>query len=236
MAAKRSHGDGDDEPRISESPEDWTFRHVPELRELIESVKDALWFDPLEWPRLVLGNLSSMGKAPYSEYDLLWSGNIPRLARYLAATLIPSFPGRAPACIGRPLSTLFFHRSHELKDAGKDHAQPFPGESWFFINGILTNQDVARSTRHISSTSSTGRSTCCGTRPTGSAWICSSAPPRSSVRRATRSTAPSIRCSTRCRPAEQACRAHRALAWDPDHGRAAAAHRRRLSAHDDRHA
>jgi hypothetical protein len=144
MAAKTTSDDGEAEPRITESSEDWTIRHVPELRELIESVKDALWFDPLEWPRSVLGNLSSMGKAPYSEYDLLWSGNIPRLARYLAATLIPSFPGRAPACIGRPLSTLFFHRSHELKDAGKDHAQLFPGESWFFINGILTNQDVAR--------------------------------------------------------------------------------------------
>jgi hypothetical protein len=132
------------EPQITESPEDWTIRHVPELGELIESVKDAAWFNPLEWPRSVFGNLSSMGKAPYSEYDLLWSGNIPRLARYLTDTLIPSFPDRAPAWIRPPLSSLFFHRSHELEDAGKDHAQPFPGESWFFINGILTNQDVAR--------------------------------------------------------------------------------------------
>jgi hypothetical protein len=128
----------------AESPEDWTIRHGPQLCELIESVKDAAWFNPLEWPRSVFGDLSSMGKAPYSEYDLLWSGNIARLARYLTDTLIPSFPDRAPAWIRPPLSSLFFHRSHELKDAGKAHAQPFPGESWFFINGILTNQDVAR--------------------------------------------------------------------------------------------
>jgi hypothetical protein len=144
MAARTTHANSEDGPRISESPEDWTIRHVPELCELIGSVKDAAWFDPLEWPRSVLGNLSSMGKAPYSEYDLLWSWNIPRLARYLADTLIPSFPGRAPAWILPPLSSLFFHHSRELKDAGKAHARQFPGESWFFINGILTNQDVAR--------------------------------------------------------------------------------------------
>jgi hypothetical protein len=145
MAVERTRASSDDdEPRITESSEDWTIRHAPALGELIEGVKDAAWFDPLEWPRSVFGSLSSMGRAPYSEYDLFWSGDIPRLARYLADTLIPSFPGRAPAWIRPPLSSLLFHRSHELKDAGKAHAQPFPGESWFFINGILTNQDVAR--------------------------------------------------------------------------------------------
>jgi len=144
MAANTTRTSSDTEPQITESPEDWTIRHVPELGQLIESVKDAAWFNPLEWPRSVFGSLSSMGRAPYSEYDLLWSGDIPRLARYLADTLIPSVPGRAPSWIRPPLSTLFFHRSHELKDAGQAHAEPFPGESWFFINGILTNQDVAR--------------------------------------------------------------------------------------------
>jgi hypothetical protein len=144
MAVETARAGDEDEPRITESSEDWTIRHVPELRELIASVKDAAWFNPLEWPRSVFGSLSSMGKAPYSEYDLLWSGDIPRLARYLADVLIPSLPGKAPWWVLPPLSSLFFHRSHELPDAGKAHAQPFPGESWFFINGILTNQDVAR--------------------------------------------------------------------------------------------
>jgi hypothetical protein len=144
MTTTTTRTDSQAEPRITESPEDWTIRHVPELGELIASVKGAAWFNPLDWPRSVFGNLSSMGRAPYSEYNLVWSGNIPRLARYLADTLIPSVPGRAPAWIRPPLSSLLFHRSHELKDAGKAHAQQFAGESWFFINGILTNQDVAR--------------------------------------------------------------------------------------------
>jgi hypothetical protein len=133
-----------EEPRITESSEHWTIRHAPGLGELIASVKDAAWFNPLDWPRSVFGDLSSMGRAPYSEYNLLWSGNLPRLARYLADTVTPSVPGRAPAWLRPPLSSLFFHESHELKDAGRADGRPFAGETWFFINGILTNQDVAR--------------------------------------------------------------------------------------------
>jgi hypothetical protein len=74
----------------------------------------------------------------------LWSGNIPRLTRYLADILIPSVPGRAPRWLRPPLSSLLFHRSHEIEDAGRAPEQPFGGEQWFFINGILTNEDVAR--------------------------------------------------------------------------------------------
>jgi hypothetical protein len=139
-----TRADSNAEPQITESPEHWTLRHTPELGDLIGSVTAAAWFNPLEWPKSVLGDLRSMGKAQYSEYELLWSGNIPRLARYLADILVPSVPGRAPRWVRPPLSSLLFHRSHELKDAGKAHAQPFTGESWFFINGILTNQAVAR--------------------------------------------------------------------------------------------
>jgi hypothetical protein len=144
MAETTVHMNREDGVKITESPEDWTIRHEREWGELLGSVKDAAWFFPLDWPRSVLGNLSSMRRAPYSEYDLFWSGNIPRLARYLGDILVPSVPGRAPAWLRAPLSTLFFHRSHELKDAGRAPAQPFAGEQWFFINGILTNQDVAR--------------------------------------------------------------------------------------------
>jgi hypothetical protein len=132
------------EPEIGESPEDWTFRHAREWSDLIATVKDAAWFSPLDWPRSVFGNVSSMRRAPYSEYDLFWSGNVPRLTRYLADVLIPSVPGRAPGWLGAPLSSLLFHRSHELEGAGRAPKRPFNGEQWLFINGILTNEDVAR--------------------------------------------------------------------------------------------
>jgi hypothetical protein len=144
MADTKARTNNRDELKITESPEDWTIRHEREWGELLGTVKDAAWFSPLDWPRSVLGNPSSMGRAPYSEYDLLWSGNIPRLARYLTDVLVPSLPARAPRWLRPPLSSLFFHRSHELKDAGQAPAKPFAGEQWFFINGILTNQDIAR--------------------------------------------------------------------------------------------
>jgi hypothetical protein len=133
-----------DEPRIREAGGHWAIRHEREWGELIGAAKDAAWFSPLEWPRSVVGGLSSMKPAPYSEYDLFWSGDVPRLARFLADTLIPSVPAKAPRWLRPPLSALLFHRSHELKDAGEAPAQPFAGEEWLFINGILTNQDVAR--------------------------------------------------------------------------------------------
>jgi len=127
--------------KIAESAEDWTIRHEREWAELIGSVKDAGWFSPLDWPRSVLGNLSSFRPAPNSEYNLLWSANIHRLTRYLGDVLVPSVPVRAPSWLHAPVSSLFFHRSRELKDAGR--APPAPFEQWFFINGILANQDVA---------------------------------------------------------------------------------------------
>lgn len=85
-----------------------------------------------------------MGPARYSEYELLWSGNVPRLTRYLADVVIPSVPGRAPGWLRAPLSSLLFHRSHEIKDAGRAPTRGFRGEQWLFINGILTNEEIAR--------------------------------------------------------------------------------------------
>lgn len=144
MTERRTGTNEHGEPTIAESPEDWTIRHAREWSELIASVKDAVWFSPLDWPRSIFGNVSSMRRAPYSEYDLFWSGNIPRLTRYLADVLIPSVPGGAPRWLRPPLSSLLFHRSHELEDAGRAPKQVFRGEQWLFINGILTNEDVAR--------------------------------------------------------------------------------------------
>jgi hypothetical protein len=136
--------DGAKRAKAAEPSEAWRIRHEREWGEVIGSVTDAASFSPLDWPRSVFGNLSSMGPARHSEFGLLWSGNIPRLARYLRDTLIPSVPGSAPKWVPAPFSGLLFHRSRELKSAAPAQARTFDGERWFFINGILTNQDVAR--------------------------------------------------------------------------------------------
>jgi hypothetical protein len=144
MAGTRARAGRDDGVTITGSSEAWTIRHEREWGELLGSVKDAAWFWPPNWPRSVLGGLSSVKPARYSEYDLVWSGRVRRLGRYLGDILVPSVPGRAPSWLQPPLSSLFFHPSRELAREGRDPAGRFDGEQWFFINGILTNQDVVR--------------------------------------------------------------------------------------------
>lgn len=124
----------------SGQPEDRPLRHEPSVCDLLESVIDALRFCPLEWPRSVLGKLRSMKPAPFSEYELFW-----RLALYLVDVLVPSLPTEAPSWVPRPFSWLFFHSAGELKPGeGDPPTTDVGGERWFFINGILTNEDVAR--------------------------------------------------------------------------------------------
>jgi hypothetical protein len=82
--------------------------------------------------------------APHSEYDLLWSAKAGRLDRYLLDVLIPSLPDAAPAWVPEPFSSLFFHQSAVLDLIGRDPTGTFAAEQWLFVNGILTNQDVAR--------------------------------------------------------------------------------------------
>jgi hypothetical protein len=121
-------------------PEDRALRHEPSVCDLLGSVIDALRFCPLAWPRSVLGKLRSMKPAPFSEYELFW-----RLALYLVDVLVPSLPTKAPPWVPRPMSWLFFHSAGELTPPeGDPPAEDVGGEQWFFINGILTNEDVAR--------------------------------------------------------------------------------------------
>ena len=147
---------------IGEPSDDWTLRNERGVCELLGSVTDALRFSPLAWPKSVLGRLSSMKPAPFSEYELFW-----RLALYLRDVLVPSLPIKAPAWVGPPFSRLFFHDSSELKPPeGDPPTKQVDGEQWFFINGILTNEDVARMNAAYLVESFIGRSESCGTRPT----------------------------------------------------------------------
>jgi hypothetical protein len=144
MSGTRARAARDDGVTITGSSEGWAIRREREWGELLGSVRDAAWFSPLNWPRSVLGGISSVKPARYSEYELVWSGELRRLARYVGDVLVPSVPGRAPSWLRPPLSSLLFHRSCELAREGRDPTSKFTGEQWFFINGILTNQDVAR--------------------------------------------------------------------------------------------
>ncbi|MGN6169735.1 MAG: hypothetical protein ACTHQQ_16420 [Solirubrobacteraceae bacterium] len=124
----------------TEQPQDRPLRHEPSVCELLVSAIDALRFCPLAWPRSVLGKLRSMKPEPFSEYELFW-----RPALYLVDVLVPSLPSKAPSWVPRPFSWLFFHSAAELKPPeGDPPTDDVGGEQWFFINGILTNEDGAR--------------------------------------------------------------------------------------------
>ena len=130
----------DTDLNVTEPLEDWTVRREPGVWQLLGSVVDALWFCPLAWPKSVLGTLRSMKPVRFSEYDLFW-----QLALFLTDALVPSLPIEAPTWVRPPFSRLFFHHSGELKPPeGSLPTEPVEGEQWFFINGILTNKDVAR--------------------------------------------------------------------------------------------
>ncbi len=126
-------------------PGKWAIRDERAVLELVGSVKDALAMAPTSWVPSVLGLPCSWGPAPYSEYDLLWSGDVPRLARYLLDIGIPSVPGRAPGWVPGPLASLFWHASHVDRHPDENgRLDSHPHEAWFFINGILTDDAVAQ--------------------------------------------------------------------------------------------
>ena len=81
----------------------------------------------------------------YSEYTLLNLWRLPRTAKYLFDTGIPSLPLNPPIFCPPFLDTFFFKPTQILHrpDHNQDY-NSFPEETWVFINGILTNDSVAQ--------------------------------------------------------------------------------------------
>ena len=115
------------------------------LLDELSSVADAAAMAPTSWVPSVLGLPSSWGPALYSEYELVWSGDVPRLAGYLWNIAIPSVPGRAPRWVPSPVASLFWHPSRvDWRPDENGRMCSHPHEAWFFINGMLTDDAVAR--------------------------------------------------------------------------------------------
>jgi hypothetical protein len=131
--------------RIAPSPELDVI--LPGLNELAAVAWDALQIRP---PLL----LSSLFGLPwtwippyrrYSEFQILDLWRPLRTLRYLFNVIAPSAPF-APPAFGPPfLNELFWQPTMILHRP--DHTQnpaSFPEEAWFFINGILTNSNLAQ--------------------------------------------------------------------------------------------
>lgn len=81
----------------------------------------------------------------YSEYTLINLWRFPRAIKYLIDIGIPSLPVNPPLFCPPFLDTFFFKPTRIMHRP--DHNQEyysFPEETWFFINGILTNDSVAQ--------------------------------------------------------------------------------------------
>ncbi len=121
------------------------FRDERDLSDQLGGIAEALAIAPTSWVPSVLGLPSSWGSVPYSEYELVWSGNAQRLAGYLLDIGVPSVPGRAPRWVPRRLASLLWHPLRVVAPTPKrSQAAEHPHEAWFFINGILTDDAVAR--------------------------------------------------------------------------------------------
>lgn len=85
----------------------------------------------------------------YSEYNILNPWRAPSLVRFLMDVSLPAIPESTPNLARMLLPpvvnrrfwrpTGFFRQPDEYADVCS-----FPNEHWFFINGIATNEDVAR--------------------------------------------------------------------------------------------
>ncbi len=118
---------------------------------LLDIAVDALKMWPPDYVRSVLGPVSSWlpPQNPYSEFSMLDPWKVRRALKYIVDVTVPSVSGAPPAFLGMLLppaiEDLFFVQTEVLHRADYyDDYTSFPDEHWFFINGILTNGDVAQ--------------------------------------------------------------------------------------------
>lgn len=125
------------------------FKHFPDEQfwELLGIVKDAVNMNPLDWPKSIFGPFRSWlpPHDGYSEFTIINLWRLKRTLKFLINTGIPSLPTNPPP-FGPPLlNELFWHPSLILQRPDHNGSYTsFTDESWFFVNGIMTNDSVAQ--------------------------------------------------------------------------------------------
>lgn len=118
-----------------------------DLRRLLRIAAQAAQIQPPRLASSIFGPPSDW-MPPYrrfSEYQLLDLWRPARMLRYVLNVTLPSLPF-APPPFGPPvLNELFWQPSVVLQRPDHEGSfTSFPGESWFFVNGIMTNSAVAQ--------------------------------------------------------------------------------------------
>ncbi|MCK6684098.1 MAG: hypothetical protein L6R30_16980 [Thermoanaerobaculia bacterium] len=114
------------------------------VRHLVRVALKALDIRPRNYPWSIFGPEETWlhPTSPFSEFTLLDPRRPGRALQYVLDTSIPSLPIEAPAFLPEFVETLFFHPTRIIR-WGKTNSG-FPDEAWFFINGIMTNPDIAK--------------------------------------------------------------------------------------------
>ena len=120
-----------------------------EGRDLVAGVFDALRILPPAYISSIIGPpwlwLPLRRHERYSEFGLLDPSRPMRALAYLADIIIPSIPRTPPPFTPPLLQRLFWHPSLVLQRG--DHNGSYTshsGETWLFINGILTNDEFSQ--------------------------------------------------------------------------------------------
>jgi hypothetical protein len=120
---------------------------VTSVENLWNIARDALKINPPLWVSSILG-LPWTRLPPfqrYSEFRIIDLWQPLRSLKYLLDVGVPAIPRNPPEILPPVLDTFFYQPSVILQRP--DHYgsyTSYPREKWFFINGIMTNDDVAQ--------------------------------------------------------------------------------------------
>jgi hypothetical protein len=82
---------------------------------------------------------------PYSEFTLADPWQLGRALKFLTAITVPSFSHAAPPLFPPLIVDLLFQPTEILQRPDNyNNYTGYPGEHWFFINGIGANSDLAQ--------------------------------------------------------------------------------------------
>jgi hypothetical protein len=117
------------------------------VRELAEIARDALAISPPFYLNSIFG--PPRGWFPpyrrFSEYSLLNPWRPLRMLKFLQNTWLPSIPHTPPLFNPPFLDDLFWQPTRVLQRPDQyESYTSFPDESWFFVNGVMTNDAVAQ--------------------------------------------------------------------------------------------
>lgn len=121
--------------------------HQRGLKQLAEAAAGAVAMRPARLATSVFGGAGSV-LPPYdatSEYRHVAYAGPRATLTYILDVATPSLPLPTPAWAPNVADVLFWHPSTIERIGDRfGHPASFPDEAWFFINGIMTNDSVAR--------------------------------------------------------------------------------------------